>query len=344
MANLIKYDNRIVLPKRVQQKFIESVQVKLSSNLDIIADKIGVHRRTLFDWRREKFLISQSAINKLSKLSGLPLPPNMKIKTPFWYTSVGAKKGWTVVFKKYGRVPVDEEYRKKRWREWWEKEGKFKKHPFLNVYKPFKKPKPSEKLAEFIGILMGDGGMSQYQVCITLHHVDDFEYAKYVMKLIKTLFRVRPSFLHDAKDSVNNIVVSRRRLVQYLNSLGAIIGNKIKQKLDIPDWIKRNDRFLRFCVRGLVDTDGSVFSHKYKVNGKQYEYKKICFSSASFPLNMSVFNALSKWGFRPRLARKNGEIREVRLDSKKDVLNYFSIIGSSNPKHLKRYENWYKIN
>ena len=43
-------------------------------------------------------------------------------------------------------------------------------------------------------------------------------------------------------------------------------------------------------VDGNIDTDGSVVIHKYIVNGKQYTYKKINFSSALIPLLKSVFN------------------------------------------------------
>ena len=339
MANLIKYDKRVFLPSGNQKKFIESVQFKLGTSLDDIAGKIGVHRRTLFDWRREKFLISLSGLNKLSKISGLPVPQNVELKDPFWYVNRGSKIGWVAMLKKYGRVPVNEEYRKKKWYEWWEKEGKFKKHPIINVCMPFNKPKHSKELAEFIGIMMGDGGMSKRQICIILHHTDDLAFSGYVRKLIKRLFKVNPSIYHDNKNSVNKIVVSRTELVQYLNTLGLVIGNKIKQKFNIPSWIKENDSFLKMCIRGLIDTDGSIFSHKYKVNGKLYEYKKLCFSSASFPLNLSVCHALKRWGFQARLGRKNNEIREVRLDSKKDMGKYFKLIGSSNSKHLKRYKN-----
>ena len=333
MAKLNKYDQRVLLPKGVQKSFIESVQFKLNANLDDLANRIGVHRRTLFDWRREKFLISKSGIKKLSKLSGITIPSKVKIKNPFWYTNLGAKKGWVAVLKKYGRVPINEEYRKKKWYEWWEKEGKFKKHPIINICKPFNKPAPSKELAEFVGIMMGDGGMTPYQICITLHHIDDLEFSKYVVSLIKKLFKVVPSVIDSPKDSVNDILVSRSGLVRYLNSLGLVIGNKVKQQFDIPGWIKRNDGYLGACIRGLVDTDGCLIQHNYKVNNKMYCYKKLSFTTLSTPLRMTVFKTLKKWGFNARISQD----RDVRLDSIMDMKKYFEFIGSNNQKHLKKY-------
>ncbi|MDP2665234.1 MAG: LAGLIDADG family homing endonuclease, partial [bacterium] len=216
---------------------------------------------------------------------------------------------------------------------WWESIGKFEKNPIFET-KTIYKPRRGIELAEFVGIMMGDGGISKYQVAITLHHIDDLEYASFVVNLIKKLFRVTPSVYHSPKDSINDIVVSRKELVQYLHKLGLPIGNKVKQQFDIPKWIKRNRKFSIACVRGLVDTDGSIFTHRYRVKGKWYAYKKLSFTSASEPLRESVHSLLQKFGFH---SRKTND--DVRLDSIKDMEQYFSSIGSHNPKHLRRYKN-----
>lgn len=339
MAKLMKYPQRAFLPRGGQREFIILTQNKLGLSLNDLALKVGVHRRTLFDWKREKYSMSLGVLKTLCRLTKSPLPKKLKIKNPFWYTSlgakIGAKKAAMTMIKKYGYVGGSPDYRKKKWYEWWEKEGKFKTHPIINVCKPFNKPEPSEKLAEFIGIMMGDGGMTPSQFCITLHHIDDLEFSHYVARLIKKLFEVTPSITNIAKDSVNRILVSRSGLVKYLNSLGVVIGSKVKQQFDIPDWIKGDNNYLKACIRGLVDTDGCVILHKYKVNGKQYFYKKLGFTTMSTPLRQTVFNTLVDWGFNPRISQN----RDIRLESQKDVKNYFDIIGSHNPKHLKKYQN-----
>lgn len=326
-------DKRVKFQPKEQTNFILVMQERFNANAEGLAKLVGVHPRTIRDWRREKFLMSYGALRILCKKARTATPPNIEIKSSFWYVNKGSKKGWAVVLKKYGRVPVDEEYRKKKWYEWWEKEGKFKKHPIINVCKPFKKPKPSEELAEFIGIMMGDGGMTPSQLCITLHHVDDLKFSKHVVSLIKKLFNVVPSVIHSPKDSVNDILVSRSGLVRYLNSLGLVIGNKVKQRFDIPEWIKQNGHYLRACVRGLVDTDGCLIQHRYKVNGKEYFYKKLGFTTMSAPLRQTVFEALKSWGVKPRIASD----RDVRIDSISSVKRYFQIVGSHNQKHLNKY-------
>jgi len=235
------------------------------------------------------------------------------------------------VMRKYGRFPADSKYRNERWREWWDTKGKFNLNSIL-VPLPFRKPKPSIELAEFFGIMMGDGGMTSRQLSITLHHTDDLEYSYFVRKIMKKLFDIEPSVSHREKSSINILAISRTGLIKCLHSLGLVIGNKIKQQLDIPQWIKDNSNFSKACIRGLMDTDGCIFTNKYKVNNKFYSYKKIDFASASAPLRESVIGILRDFGMSPSVSGIH-----VRLNSKQDVEKYFKLIGSHNPKHLKKY-------
>lgn len=289
--------------------------------------------RTIRDWRREKFSVSFTAIQALSAKTRVPIPKKIRVHDAYEHNAMASKMGIVAVIKKYGRIPGNEEYRKKQWHLWWESIGKFEKNPIFRA-KPVHKPKCSIELAEFIGIMMGDGSISTYQVVVTLHHTDDLEYASFVAILIKKLFRLTPSIYHSPKYSVNDIVVSRKELVQYLHELGLPIGNKVKQQFDIPEWIKRNRKFASACLRGLVDTDGSVFTHRYRAKSTWYAYKKLSFTTASGPLRESVYALMQKFGLHPRIAGNN-----VRLDRIEDMKRYFSDIGSHNPKHLRRYKN-----
>lgn len=73
--------------------------------------------------------------------------------------------------------------------------------------KKIKHPKPSELLAEFIGIFLGDGSFgNKYQIVISWNHRCEQNYAKYIQKMILKLFgldskmRVRKQY-GSAKDS-----------------------------------------------------------------------------------------------------------------------------------------------
>lgn len=242
------------------------------------------------------------------------------------------------VYKKYGIIGGDPEYRKKKWHEWWDCKGKFK-CSFVGSIKPIRKPPYSADLAEFVGIILGDGCITQRQVTITLHDELEKDYGKFFVSLAKKLFNVRVGTYHKNSAAAVNYIISRSELVRFcIEKLGLKRGNKVKQKVDIPDWIKRNSNYSIACLRGLVDTDGCVFVHRYKVNGKWYIYKKLAFASYSAPLLCSAATILKKAGLHPRFARKGKIIREIRIDSKNDMKKYFRIIGSHHSGHLKKYQ------
>ena len=329
MAESLK-DKIAVFKAGAQRAFIEAVEKKYST--ERIAQICSCSERTIRDWRREKFDMQLLCARSLSKHAQIPLPKNIKIRDRYAHTHDAAIKGARALFRKYGRIPVDENYRKARWFKWWQEKG------CLQIQAPqfyalaVVKPPESVELAEFMGTMMGDGGMQKYQATITLHHIDDRKYIDFVISRIKKLFNIAPALYHIPKSSVFNIVISRTGIVDYLHSLGLPIGNKVKQQFDMPEWIKRNKKFAIACVRGLVDTDGSVFTHSYRVKGKWYHYKKLSFCSRSQPLQYTVARILTDLGMRARISGY-----DVRLDSIANMKKYFSLIGSSNPKHLKRY-------
>jgi hypothetical protein len=240
------------------------------------------------------------------------------------------RKGGRALIRKYGKVPVLEEYRRDRWNMWWQETGK---KAFLATHAPLKikKPRKSPLLAEFVGIMMGDGGISTYHIAITLNATDDADYIKFVSQLALHLFGVRPKPLKRKGKNAIALTISRKLLAEYLHTLGLPKGNKIKQNLDIPAWILENQLYARACVRGLMDTDGSVFTHTYKSKGRTYRYKKLSFSSASPALLLSVHRVLTQNKITSHISKTS-----VRIDGKSSVLSYFDIISSHNNKHLKR--------
>lgn len=332
MAESFK-SKRVMFKKGAQKSFISKSKNELNLGWGDIATMLSISTGTLVDWRKEKFNMSFDALKILCKKTKLEMPKNIKIQAPFWYVNKGARKGGLAKFKKYGCVG-DPEKRKEKWQEWWERDGG-QSSSILYKRIAIRRPRKSTQLAEFVGIILGDGGISKRQVTITLHRITDKDYSQYVRKLIEKLFNVIPGEYCDRKGLADNIVVSRSDLVDFCSdNLGLKIGNKIKQQVDIPNWIKENKKFQIACVRGLVDTDGSVWNHAYVSRGKMYNYKKLGFTSLSRPLLHSVFSILKNNGLNPRMYKE----KEIRLDSVESMKGYFMIFGSSNPKHLNRYE------
>lgn len=340
MAELYKTNYKRVFFQKSQQKiFLQQVCEKIRISSPELAKIAGISLRTLNDWRREKFSMSLPALKFLCKKAKVPIPENVELKDSFWYTKKGALLGGCAVYKKYGSVGGDPAYRMKKWYEWWNKEGKFKIH-FASFSKSIhiNKPRKSKDLAELVGIILGDGSITKNQVIITLHRINDFKYSKFVIKLIKKILKINPKIYYRNDFSVLNIVISRVELVRFcVKSLGLKIGNKVKQQIDVPGWIMKNKNFKIACLRGLLDTDGSLIVHKYKSKGKFYIYKKVGFTSRSFPLLNSVHSILNELKIRHGLRGQ----RDIRIENKQFVEKYFKKVGSHNPKHIKRYLNYF---
>ena len=321
---------------KVQRDFILEAKLKLNLSWREIAKITSVNQRTLIDWSRKDLKMSYNAAIILSKKSNLKLPQNTKRQKWSEHLMRISKKGGLVNLRQNKNIGGDAKYRKEMWQKWWDKSGKYKKYKIFER-KKIHIPKKDDRLAEFVGIMMGDGGVAPYHISITLNSETDKLYAKFVEQLITKLFGVKPKIYKDLYSKALDIVVQRKSLVEFCQKIGLKIGNKIKQGLDIPKWILNNTEFTKNCIKGLVDTDGSVFIHSYKIKNRKYLYPKISFTSASQNLIKSVHMALIKLGFNARISKSG---KDVLIENKEDVGKYFQIVGSSNDKHWVKYNNW----
>lgn len=218
----------------------------------------------------------------------------------------------------------------------------FRLHPDIAQQQGFitlkgiKMPARSVELAKFIGIMLGDGSIrSKYQLTISFNYKTDREFAEYVTRLIKRLFAVE-HIISKRKDSLGaDIVISSANVIDFLLKQGLRAGNKVKNQVDIPAWIKTDMEFQKACLRGLVDTDGSLYCHRYKVNNKWYEYLKLDFTSCSKPLLRSVYATLSDLGIKSSLKGVH-----IIVSAKREVNKYLTIVGSSNTKFLYRWKRF----
>lgn len=322
-------DTRVVMPPGVQRSFLEEAGAILG--MRAMTSLCECSERTVRDWRREKFRMPSRAMMLLASHAQVPVPAHRLVEA-YAHASTAGRKGYDATVAAHGHIPQDEKVRSQRWELWWKETGQFQKNPIYTP-RPIRKPRKSEDLAEFVGIMMGDGGLSTYQATVSLHQIDDADFSAYVSGQFKKLFDVVPSIYDRERELLRTIVASRIELVRYLHVLGLPLGNKVKQQFDMPPWVKKNRRFLIACIRGLVDTDGCIFTHRYQVKGTWYSYKKLSFTTASRPLLRSVYRSLKSLGMNPRTARG----KDVRLDSRADMKLYFELIGTSNPKHLRRY-------
>ncbi len=324
---------RVKLSGNNLQKLFEGVSEKNLTKKNVVPE-LNVSTRTFNDWERGKTTIPADSFSKLVSISGLReenLSP--QFLADFWHIKDAARKGGYERMRLYGNLGTLEGRKK----------GglvSIKKHKKGGNFKTLKSitiPRNSEKLAELLGILMGDGHLSEYQVSVTTNSKTDREHASFSCELIKELFNVSPTIKKKKNENTVNVVVSSKNLVKFLHSRGMPIGNKIQNQLSMPKWITKNNSYQRAFMRGLFDTDGSVYLDIHKRGRKTYKYLGWTVTSYADKLMAGLIEVLKKSGFSPthRISQKSAYIRK-----QKDILRYFQEIGTSNPKHYKRYKKF----
>ncbi len=211
-------------------------------------------------------------------------------------------------------------------------------YPLKSHRKTINFPEESPLLAELMGIELGDGGINnKWQLVITLNSIADLVYSTYVKTILEQLFAVEVAVRKRKGKNALVLVCSSTSLVDFLVIKGAVRGNKIAQQIDIPAWISGKDEYEKNFVRGLVDTDGCLYVHRHTVAGSEYGNIGFCFSSYSPPLIRSVGAILKKFGITPHIMANE---TKIYLYSKKAVVDYLRIFGSSNPRILDKFEQW----
>lgn len=139
-------------------------------------------------------------------------------------------------------------------------------NPFKDDKKNLKK---NDELAELIGIILGDGGITDRSVVISIHS-DAEDYIQRITSLVQKVLNYSPKF-HKRKDkNVIDLKIHSVHIVKSLVQLGLKKGNKVKNQIKIPSWIKKNDDYFIPCIRGLIDTDGYI--GKYLKHSGRYTW------------------------------------------------------------------------
>lgn len=315
-----------------QREFLDQIHKKSGLSWEKLGLICRVSGRTLRDWKTERYTVSYEALLHLSKKFSIRLPKELNILDDFWYVSKGARKGALRRNELYGLLGTRESRRKGglvsqlRRREnpdYYRKLG-------CIVRNEFRKPRHSVKLAEFIGILLGDGGISDTQVTVSLNRRDDRDYAKFVCNLTDSLFNYKPVISDYRYKNTLTIRVNGVNFVNLLENLGLKRGNKIKNGVSVPYWIESKNAFSLACTRGLFDTDGGLYTHKHWTKGIRYRNLGWAFTSYSPALIRFMQETLKMNKFKIKKPREDS----LYMYDLQEIKRYFKIIGTHNPKHL----------
>lgn len=325
---------RVILTKTNSKKLFNAALLK-KHGLKKLAIHLNFSARTIIDWRNSKYSIPINIFENLKtdlNLSDKELEP--QFLPDFWHIQNAAKKGALARMKLYGTIGTPEG----------RKRGglaslatHYKMKSGFKILKKITKPKHSKLLAEFMGILFGDGHLSNYQIIITTNSRTDRKHAFFVQQLMKKLFHTSITIKSRKNENTMTIISSSKALVNFLNQQNMPIGNKIKHGLSMPKWIKNNTTYQQAFLRGLFDTDGCIYLDKHKRGKRIYKHLGWTITSYADTLVKDIIIILQNNGFSPthRSVQKS-----VYLRRQNEILRYFSKIGTSNPKHLEQFRQF----
>ncbi len=162
--------------------------------------------------------------------------------------------------------------------------------------------------AYIIGVALGDGNLSNPNGrAIRLRVTCDARYPILAKDIVKALKTVLPK-------NVVSIVQAPRKtyfnISVYSNQLGKWIpwkvgkGTKEIQRIRVPMWIRIHQPYRKECLRGLLQTDGSI----YKDRG----YLMVNFTNHVRGLAIDTYNMLVASGYAPTISKtteRNGKTK-----------------------------------
>jgi len=185
----------------------------------------------------------------------------------------------------------------------------------------------TRSLAEFFGIMLGDGCLTPTQITVTLGN-KELNYVKYVSHLISRLFNITPKIQKRPK-GYYVVYFGSTKIVRWLQSNG-LVFNKVKYQVKAPDWIFKRKFLMEGFLKGFFDTDGSVYRLRFGV--------QLAFTNRSFPLLKDLKYSLDALGYYP--SKICGY--RIYITKKRYILRFIKKINPANLKHRQRFDEFVK--
>lgn len=206
----------------------------------------------------------------------------------------------------------------------------------------------SKDFAELIGALIGDGHIyrrnRKYQIGFTGNPITDKKYFEYLKKLILKEWNKNAKIKKRGR-GIRMVIDSKEICNLLIDVVGIPHGEGKCEKVFIPHEIFRDWKLCKRTIRGIVDTDGTVFvARKPRVE----KYPSIEIATSSKLLAKQIKEVLQKQGFRVAKIwgskSKNSKriTYRVPLNGKTNLNKWVEEIGFSNPYKMNRAISYLK--
>ena len=202
--------------------------------------------------------------------------------------------------------------------------------------------KINKELAELIGVIIGDGHIhrhnNSYRIGFTGSPITDKDYFKIVKKLIWNVWSKEVKIIKRAR-GLRITFGSKKVFEELVCDFGLPFGEGKCERVKIPERIAKDWRLAKHTIRGIVDTDGSIFTAN---KPGSLNYPSIEVTTSSYPLALQIrlilrqkgFRVAKIWSYKSKLSKRT--TYKVPLNGKKNVAKWLKEIGFSNPYKLKR--------
>ena len=208
--------------------------------------------------------------------------------------------------------------------------------------------KITEGMAELIGALIGDGYIyranRKYQIGFVGSPKTDRGYFEKLQKLIFSEWKKKAKIKF--RERGIRIVIDSKEIANFLiDELKIPHGEGKCEKVKIPDEIAKDWRLVRNTIRGIADTDGSIFVAR-KPRIEKYPSIEITTVSRSLAeqlreiLIKKGFKVAKIWSYKSKTSKRTAY--KVPLNGKKNLKKWIKEVGFSNPYKLKRAKEYLK--
>ena len=204
--------------------------------------------------------------------------------------------------------------------------------------------KENKKLAEFYGVLLGDGCISKHKIKSSIKYairIDgnslvDGAYYKYLKSLIKDITGRELKIGYRKKCNGIYLVLYHKNFASFLHhNLNFPYGKKLE--ISIPK-VFQEEPYINHLLRGFFDTDGCLYFTKNNSAVRFYPIIELSTHNRRF-LNQLMF-ILNKKGFKVKISFNQDSIK---LHGKTNVRKWMEEIGSNNIDKYSKFLYWEKF-
>jgi intein/homing endonuclease len=296
---------RIKFVKGYQNKLLYEEKESFFDSWKDFALYLGVRPQTIYSWRDEKVLLPENVFEKLN-----------------FYDNY---KKWIIDLK-------DDNWK-------------------LRTTGDLILPDYNENLAEFVGILLGDGninvsdnrkGVKNYNIRISVDSNKEQDYLRvFLFSLVKELFGIELRFYQCKRSNCLHACITGKILISFFQEMGLKPGKKIINQNTIPLWVWKDEEYLKSCIRGLYDTDGSFYEMLPHWPGLFQLY----FGNQNLTLLYDLREALIYLGYQVSAVTnlKKGRCPCFYISKTDQIIKFSKEIGFNNLKHKKKIDVFLKM-